>query len=301
MIYCILSYWGLRDKPYNIISVINSTLISILGVTILRLSRKNTLADSYMKTNCSRPCRSYKRSYNTVRVEAVNGLSVSFSSQWYGYICEFTGITGTVKKKKVSDTASRQVRPARYTHTHCRYIYYIVRVEGVPSSVFIVLIKSRTKLDVVRPVRKRPVYTWASIETQRRYTRVRIPVCIYRYRTAAKDVVHIIRDHHTVTGFSVRSTYIYRPNKRRRHNSGFASRIQCRWGKNQKETYTRAYGGVCVCVRATGDLGPSRRRQPPLPNRQLDRFGGRDCSRRRRSAQPLWTLGCWSLLQRSVA
>lgn len=128
MIYCILSYWGLRDKPYNIISVINNILISILGVTILRLSRKNTLADNYMKTNCSRPCRSYKRSYNTVRVEAVNGLSVSFSSQWYGYICEFTGITGTVKKKKsLRHGVSSSPAGTLYAHTLQVYILYSTR------------------------------------------------------------------------------------------------------------------------------------------------------------------------------
>jgi len=63
------------------------------------------------------------------------------------------------------------------------------------------------------------------------------------------------------------------------------SRVLSR-GKKQKEIHTRTNIGVC----ATGDPGPSRRRQPPLPNRQLDRFGGRACSRRRRrslAATPL--------------
>lgn len=122
-------------------------------------------------------------------------------------ICEFGGITDTIYyEKSLRHGVSSSPAGTLYTRTHCRYRYYMVRVEGVPSSVFIVLIKPRTKLDVARPVRKRPVYTWASIETQRRYTRVPVYISA-RYRTAAKDVGVHVRDHHTVTGFSVRSIY----------------------------------------------------------------------------------------------
>jgi len=73
------------------------------------------------------------------------------------------------KQKSLRHGVSSSPAGAHYTRTMQVYADRYIMSRAFRPVVFIVLIKPRTKLDVARPVRKRPVYTWASFETQRRY------------------------------------------------------------------------------------------------------------------------------------
>lgn len=97
-------------------------------------------------------------------------------------------------------------------------------------------------------------------------------------RRRQRHCVHVCRDFRPCT------------NKRRRCIIA-GSRVR-RGEKEIRNIYARRTRRIYIYIYivATYDPRLSRRRQPPLPNRQLDRFGGRAGARRRRSAQPLWTL-----------
>lgn len=146
---------------------------------------------------------------------------------------------------------------------------------GVPCSVFffIVLIKPRK----IRRCASREKASRLHVGVDRDDALQSGTYIMYVYRTAAKDTVYT-RIRIILVCRDFRPCTLINGDGRRYIIAG--SRVR----RVKEEIYTRVHVYNIV---ATYDPRLSRRRQPPLPNRQLDRFGGRAGARRRRCAQPL--------------